>query len=132
MSFFGIFIIALIMSFAFSPYKKNNPLAPLIVLFFMLLLAGLAAQYWVIPFGPQHLGISWLPVIIMMFIFGLLFSSSPSKRRMQKRDELPPEQQQEASNAISIFVWIILFVLLTVVVAGIHNATSSALVSYLL
>jgi hypothetical protein len=125
MSIFGIFIIALIMSFAFSPYKKNNPVAPLILLFFILLLSGLAAQYWVIPFGPRGWGISWLPVLIMMFVFGLLFSS-PSRR---SKKVVNVEQQEEvASDAIGVFVWIILFILLAVVIAGIYRAPDAALV----
>jgi len=125
MSIFGIFIIALIMSFAFSPYKKNNPVAPLIVLFFMLLLAGLAAQYWIIPFGPRGFGISWFPVIILMFVFGLLFSFSPGHRRKKAVVE---QQQEEAAGAMGIFIWIILFVLLAVVIAGIYRTPDAMLV----
>lgn len=121
MSLFGIFIVALIMSFAFSPYRRENPLGPMILFFLLLLLAGLAAHFWVLPFGPRVWGVSWLPVLVMMFAFGLLFSSPPP-RHMRKKEV---KQELEATGVMGIFLWLLFFILLAAVIIGLYHSTNT-------
>jgi len=121
MSIFGIFIIALIMAFAFSPYKRNNPVAPLLIFFFILLLSGLAAQYWVVPMGPSVWGVSWLPVLVIMFVFGLLFSATPPKSN-RRAGGGNAENVEETAGVMGIIIWILLFILVIAVIIGFYNS----------
>lgn len=111
-----IFVIALLLAWAFSPRGKNS-YAPVIVFFFILFLSGVAAQFWIVPFGPVFWGIAWIPVLVIILIIALLFSApSPYERR-----KAPVESKEEASTstvAIGLFVWVLFILLLVAVLTG--------------
>jgi len=109
------FIIALVMAFLLSPYKKKDSIVPLIILFVVLFMAALATELWVAPFGPTIGDIAWIPVLIIVLITGLLFLAPPP--RIAK----PNDSAENSKTAINIFIWIALVVLLITVAAGFYK-----------
>lgn len=115
------FVIALVVAILFSPYRRNESLMPLIILFFVLFLAGLSAQFWIVPFGPVFLGVNWLGILFVVFIFALLFSAPPLHRRTIPANDTAEEP---AVRALSAFVWIILFLLVISIAVGLFLSDS--------
>jgi hypothetical protein len=120
MSFLAAFVLALLISLLFLPsYKsRSSPLAPLVIFFFILLMAGLAAQFWILPFGPVLLGVAWLPLLFILVIVTFLFAI-PSPYQTAKAKE------EQNIVAINIFSWLILFVLFIALAIGYYTSTSS-------
>jgi hypothetical protein len=117
MGILGAFIIALMVAILFSPYKGQNSVMPLVILFLVLFAAGIAAQFWVVPFGPVFLGVAWFRILFIVLIFALLFSSPPPHRRISSASEAVNEP---VVTAVSVFVWIILFILVAAIVIGLY------------
>jgi len=117
------FIISMIMAILFSPYKRNKSLFPFAILCFVLFSAGLSAQFWVIPFGPLLFGVSWLRILFVVFIFALLFSSPALNRipLVESREEAP----EPGILALSLFIWIVLFLLVISIVVGLYYSESA-------
>lgn len=111
MSIVAVFFLALFISLFFLPrYKgKDSSYAPLIVFFFVLFLAGLASQHWITPIGPVYWGIPWLPLIFVLLIFTFLFAA-PSPWQHSKNNV--NGQPSPSTAAISIFFWLLLFLLI--------------------
>jgi hypothetical protein len=114
MGIFGAFILAVMVSLLFSPYKNRASIMPMLVLFFVLFFTGLAAQFWIVPFGPTWGGVAWFPILFSMFIFALLFSAPPHHRKVPVANA----SSEAAASVISIFIWIILLILAIAVIAG--------------
>jgi len=123
MGILGALIIALMVTLLFSPYKNRNSIIPFVILFLILFCAGFAAQFWIVPFGPILWGVSWFPVLFVVFIFALLFSSPPLHRTRGvtniKETEISP-----ATIVISVFIWILFLILVAAIIAGLANPAS--------
>src|SRR5258706_3315755 len=97
MSIFGVFILALLISLLFAPGYRRGSYSPLLIFFFILFLAGIASQYWITPFGPVWLGISWMPLLFIILIFAFLFAApSPYERKNISKTE------KQAVSAVAI------------------------------
>src|SRR4051812_19109667 len=112
MLIFSAFIVALLVALLFAPGYRKGSFAPLIVFFMILFLAGIASQYWIMPFGPVWWGVSWMPLLFIILLFSFLFSApSPYEKRAAKSSTV-----QEATSigvaAVSIFIWLLLVLLL--------------------
>jgi hypothetical protein len=118
MEILGAFIISLVIALLFVPFRKDGPAAPLIVFFLILFMAALAANYWVVPFGPIMWGVSWLRILFVVLIFALLFSVVPPVRASSRKDA----QDAAGAAAISVFVWMLWLLLLVAIIAGFYLA----------
>ncbi len=121
MGILGAFIIALFMAILFSPYKRNDSFVPLLILFLILFAAGIAAQFWIVPFGPVFWGVSWLRILFIIFIFALLFSAPAPHRRTGITESA---DTPAAAAAIGALVWIVLIILVVAIVIGIYFSES--------
>jgi len=121
MGVLGAFIIALFVAILFSPYKRSDSFMPLFILFLVLFAAGIAAQFWIVPFGPVFWGVSWLRILFIVFIFALLFSTPAPHRRSRVEDAT---DSAPAAAAIGILVWLILLVLIVAIIIGIYYSES--------
>jgi hypothetical protein len=120
MIYIAAFIIALFVTLLFIPgYRQNNvSMLPLLFLFFILLLGGIAAQFWIVPFGPVYYGVSWFPVLsVILFLTLLLSAPSPYERRRAVRTE----ETAPAAAAGSIFIWLLFILLVTAVFIGLYQ-----------
>jgi hypothetical protein len=119
MSILAAFIIALLLTLALAPgYRgRPDPITPLIIFFFTLFLIGLAAQFWIVPFGPLLWGIAWVPLLFVVLLFSLAFAApSPYKGRRNEIKASEASAAESAGAAVSFFIWL-LFILLFIAVA---------------
>src|SRR5438874_714050 len=104
------FLLALFITPIFLP-SGNRGIASFLVFFFLLVLAGIASTFWIVPVGPALWGVSWLPMLFFILIMAFLFSA-PSPR--QKSDTV--ESAAVSFGAISIFIWFLFVILLTAII----------------
>jgi hypothetical protein len=121
MTYLAAFILALFVTLLFVPsYRRNNSsMIPLLILFFVLLMSGIASQLWITPSGPVYLGISWLPLLFIIILFTLLFAAPSPYERRQTRKYNKTEEALSVAVAGSIFIWLLLLLLLAAVFIGI-------------
>lgn len=120
MSILTVFIIALLVSALFSsPYRRNGSWVQLVVFFFILFLAGIAGGYWIVPVGPVMWGVSWLPLLSVIFVVAILFSAQPPHQHTMARSSEKTEMGTLAT--VGIFTWILFVVLLIAVLAGVYK-----------
>ena len=126
MSIFAAFILALIISLLFAPGYRRGSFAPLIIFFFVLFMAGMASQYWIIPFGPMWWGISWMPLLFIILIFTFLFAApSPYERRNISKTNDEKQAASAAVAAISIYIWLLFTILFIAIIVGVLTKTVS-------
>jgi hypothetical protein len=120
MNFLVAFMLALLISLGFSrSYRGESSGMPVIFMFVLLVLAGLAAQYWVTPFGPVVWGISWMPLVAAVLIFTmLLITPSPYQGRRPRDKKEIIQNEVKAAATISIFMWLLLLLLSVSVLVG--------------
>ncbi len=116
MVLFAAFIMALIGSLIFMPYREGV-VTNLIVFFIVLFMAAISSQFWVYPFGPNWYGVAWLPMLAAVLVFGLLFSIPAPVRKNPDKDS----QEPAYLVSISIFTWLLFALLVLSVGAGIYR-----------
>jgi len=124
MGIFAALVLALIVSMIFSVTFRNRETSgmPVVITFLVLALSGVAAQYWISPFGPTLLGFTWMPLIGAELIMALLLVAlSPfSQQRPASRNE-PFEKEDKApatAAGITLILWILICVLAAVSLIG--------------
>ena len=125
MSIFAAIILALIISLLFAPGYRRGSFAPLIIFFFVLFMAGIASQYWIIPFGPAWWGISWMPLLFILLIFTFLLAAPSTYERKAAKTNNTPETEPVAATAISIFIWLLLLMLSIAILIGFFSTPVS-------
>ncbi len=113
-------MIALLVSLIFSPYRGGS-IAPLVIFFLILFLAGIAGMFWIVPFGPTIAGVAVLPILFPIMIFALLISLPPPDRQNKKNiNEEEPEPKPPVAE-ISLFAWLLFGLLLIAILAGFYK-----------
>jgi hypothetical protein len=109
------FFIALVVALFFARGKRaSGSIAALAIFFLILFLAGIAGNYWIVPFGPQLWGVSWLPILFIVIIVTLLLESpSPNRRRTMN-----PDIETSPFEAVSLLMWILFLFLIIAIIAG--------------
>jgi hypothetical protein len=114
--------IALLVSAIFAPgYRRNGSITALFVFFFVLFLAGVAAQYWIVPFGPSYWGVYWFPNVFFVLLLALLFLSPTSYGNRKITTGGSSAEASAAAAVISAFVWLILIGLVIAIIAGYYR-----------
>lgn len=129
MIYFSVFVLVLIISLFFLPKYKGERTGffPLVLFFLILYMAGIASQLWIVPFGPVFWGVSWIPLLFILIIFTFLLAvpSPYQARRKRKITRLQEEEaEEEFAEGISIFTWLLLFLLLIVTIIGLYKAST--------
>ncbi len=91
---------------------------PLFILFLVLFLSGLSAQFWVVPFGPVFYGVAWVRILFIILVFALLFSSPPAHRKISTTDA-DQNIEQPILATFSAFIWLLLLLLVISIAVGI-------------
>jgi len=123
MNFVAAFILAVIITsvFAIGYRGRQASPVPLIIFFFILFLTGVAAQYWIVPFGPTAYGVYWVPLLFLLLLFSFVFAAPSPYRSRPKSVEKEAEEMAGAFAAISMFVWLIFIVLFVAILLGVFR-----------
>ena len=123
--FFAL-IIALVLSSLFALATRRGFQWPGFLWFFLIVfLATWASGVWLKPFGPSLWGSYWLPFVLAGLIFVLFIAISspeqPPKNRHETIDMLERIEQEKKLDqftyvTLSIFFWILFFVLITAII----------------
>ena len=115
-----VLFLALVISIISAlPFRGREPSVVTVILIFIILaMAGLVAQYWIMPFGPLICGVSLMTILIIAF---LLATPSPHQRRIKGAKG---EEQKVVKAAASIggLMWTLLFLLSAAVLIGYFRA----------
>jgi hypothetical protein len=125
MSIIAALALALLISMLFSMTygKRNRKWTPVIYLFFILFMAGIAGQYWIVPMGPSFYGIYWVPLFFIVTIFALLFTAPFHSKRKINPGEGDPAASDTASISINAFTWLLVILLMVAILFGIYRTS---------
>ena len=123
MNILAAFLLAVVITLAFTPgYRsRQSSMAPLGLFFFVLFLIGIAAQYWIVPFGPKMWGISWIPLLFLVLLFSFVFAAPSPYRGWKAKEERETEEAVSAIAAVSIFVWLLFLLLIVAILIGVFR-----------
>ena len=106
-------------------FRTTGPWGTFWSFILILILVGLAAEAWIAPIGPVYWDFSWVTTLFVILIFALLLAAaSPARRRYTEAELREPvareelEQSRESAVALTVFFWVMLFVLLIAVIWG--------------
>jgi hypothetical protein len=113
------FIIALLISILFLSGRREESSIPLLIFFLVLFLAGIAGQFWLIPFGPLIWGVAWMPLLFFILIVALLFAA-PFPQRITKTDK--QEKGIPEAATVQLFIWLLICVLAIAIFVGVYRS----------
>lgn len=105
-------------------FKATGPWGSFWTFILILILAGLAAEAWIEPFGPVYYDVAWIPTLFVIILFALLLAAATPTRRgyIETRTEVPetePEPTDTAGIVLGVFFWILMLFLIVAVFWGI-------------
>ncbi len=110
-------------SFFYFVFKSSGPWGTFWTFLLVLILAGLAAEAWITPFGPVYYGIAWIPTLFVLLLFAFLLAAAtptPREERIIEETETTRPQGEsirarkegEAAVAVvGIFFWFLIIFL---------------------
>lgn len=124
--FLGEVLLALCMAILFTliftlGFKRPGPWTAWWAFFLVIFLAAWAGGLWISPAGPVFIGIYWLPIILVAFIFAVLLAAvSPLQTRQPKVETVSQVEKQEtaAEKVFDAFFWLLLFSLVIAIILG--------------
>ncbi len=91
----------------------------------ILILAGLAAEAWITPFGPILWDVAWIPTLFVILLFAILLTAAAPGRRTRYRRAAEEREQPETSEATILAIgglfWIFIIFLLVAALFGIFR-----------
>ena len=134
--FLGEFLFALVMAVLFTlifavGLKRQGPWSAWWTFFLIILLAGWAGGLWISPVGPTFIGIYWVPIILVAFIFAVLLAAvAPPSTQKSKVETISQVKEEEAAaeKALDIFFWVLLVILIIAIILGYFTTTTKIVV----
>ena len=101
-------------------FNRPGPWAAWWAFFLVILLAAWAGGLWISPAGPVFIGMYWLPVILVAFIFALLLAAVTPRGSRSSVETISEVRQQEAKaeRAFDVFFWVLIISLAAVILLG--------------
>jgi|SRR5215468_10517283 len=94
---------------------RFRPSTPVWSLFVIFLLVTWAGGVWAAPVGPSHLGIYWLPFVLIAILLAVLVVVLAPRGGRSHGDELAVEREVEAE--LGLFFWVLIGALMVLIVA---------------
>ena len=95
---------------------RARPSTPVWALFILLFFAIWAGGMWIVPIGPVHLGIAWLPFVLMAILLTVFVVALSPRRGAGHRSER--EVEREVEVGLGLYFWVLIGALVAAVVAS--------------
>jgi hypothetical protein len=95
---------------------RARPSTPVWALFILLFFAIWAGGMWIVPVGPVHLGIAWLPFVLMAILLTVFLVALSPQRGAGHRSER--EVEREVEVGLGLYFWVLIGALVAAVVAS--------------
>ena len=135
MLFLGKVLIALLMAVLFTliftlVFKRPGPWTAWWAFFVIIFLVSLAGALWITPMGPLIMGIYWLPIILVAFIFAALLASirPPTGGRVETISQVK-EKEVVTETMFDVFFWLLLILLVLAIIFGYLRPGSEAILT---
>ncbi|MFP4470216.1 MAG: hypothetical protein ACLFPE_06015 [Bacteroidales bacterium] len=103
----GAVFIGLIFAFALN---VRGPWGSFWTFLLVLVLAGLVAELWIPPVGPEYYGFGWFTTLFFILLFAIILAAATPPRRRTPPTETEPGAEAPAV-ALTVFFWIMLIFL---------------------
>ncbi len=123
-------VMALLFTLIFTmAFQRRGPWSSVVVFFLVVFLAAWAGSLWISPAGPAFLGIFWVPIVAVAFIFAVLLSTLLPRRPPTQRVETISQVKQEEKTRERIydaFFWMLVIGLAVIILLGyaLHQPTA--------
>jgi len=116
------FLMALLFTLIFIvAFHRGGPRSSIVVFFVIVFLAAWAGSLWLSHAGPAFMGIFWVPIVSVAFIFAVLLSAYLPRRPPTQRVETISQVKQEEKSVQRVydaFFWTLLLGLALAIVLG--------------
>jgi hypothetical protein len=110
------FIITAIFTFGFRKVQWWGGVG---LFFLFIILASWAGRLWIHGIGPSIIGIYWLPLVAIGFIFALVIAGALLNRTMREPDTIHIDETVESTeSALNVFFWVLLVILVAMIILG--------------
>lgn len=119
-------LFALLMAVLFTAvftvgFQRRGPWSSVLIFFLVVFLAAWAGSLWISPAGPVFMGIFWVPIVSVAFIFAVLLSTALPRRPPTQRVETISQVKREEKVTrwvFDVFFWTLLIGFLVIIVLG--------------
>ena len=94
-------------------FRPRTPVWSLFLIFFLAIWAG---GVWVVPFGPTHFGVTWLPFLLIAILLAVLVVALSPRGAGSHRAE--QEVEREVEVGLGLFFWVLIGALIVSIVAA--------------
>lgn len=115
-------VMALLFTLIFTlGFERRGPWSSIVVFFLVVFLAAWAGSLWISPAGPAFVGIFWVPIVAVAFIFAVLLSTLFPRRPPTQHVETISQVKQEEKvreRVYDAFFWMLLIGLAVIILLG--------------
>ncbi len=118
-------LFALAMALVFTSifalgFRRTGPWSSVLIFFLVIFLASWAGGLWISPAGPVFLGIYWVPIVLVAFLFALLLAAAVPPRKPPHVETISEVKAEEAATqrAYDVFFWTLLVGFAVVIILG--------------
>jgi hypothetical protein len=94
-------------------FRPRTPVWGLFLIFFLGIWAG---GVWIVPFGPTHFGVTWLPFLLIAILLAVLVVAMSPRAGGSHRSE--QEVEREVEVGLGLFFWVLIGALIVSIVAA--------------
>jgi hypothetical protein len=109
---FGFVIVGIVT----RVFNTKGPWDNFLLFFLVVALFAWSGGIWLVPFGPQYMGIGWAPILFMGFLAVMLLTAAspkefpmimPSKKQAKNQSRREAQYRKENRIVIDLFFWLL-------------------------
>jgi hypothetical protein len=114
-------LAAIISAVFFFVFRTSGPWGKFWTLLLTLALAGIAAEEWIKPFGPEVYGVAWIPTVFVIVLFATFIIAVTPSHRIRGKEIPSPTGEDTGKVVLSAFFWFFIIFLLFAAVVGLFT-----------